>query len=236
MADQTTCAVSPTQTHDPQTTCQNLSTSGPFTVTTSDAGSTTAEDSSNPPTPASSDNTSDCAECDGSPTVPDLDPCQGETNEGPKEETKVDGCSESETKEQESGTGDGEDVEEGREEEVGKENTVHEDRIVAEKTEERVKMRMEERVEEKVEEKVEEEEDYEAQLQAENDRRARQEALDTVTSLLSKLVGFDKIKARFEELKYHVEHNKIVGINNPRQRFHAVFQGNPGTGKYLDLP
>jgi hypothetical protein len=110
-------------------------------------------------------------------------------------------------------------VEKGREEEVGGANEPQEQA----------------RAEGRVEEKVEEEENYEAQLQAENDRKARQEALDTVTSLLSKLVGFDKIKARFEELKYHVEHNKIVGINNPRQRFHAVFQGNPGTGKYLDI-
>ncbi|KAJ8115251.1 hypothetical protein ONZ43_g4711 [Nemania bipapillata] len=45
------------------------------------------------------------------------------------------------------------------------------------------------------------------------------------------LVGLEAVKAYFRELGTYIDHSKIVNVNFAYERFHAIFQGNPGTGK-----
>ncbi|KAL2270703.1 hypothetical protein VTJ83DRAFT_74 [Remersonia thermophila] len=58
---------------------------------------------------------------------------------------------------------------------------------------------------------------------------------DVVDSELAKLTGLDTVRKFFDDLKFNAERNKIVRANTKRDRYHAIFQGNPGTGKYQPL-
>lgn len=54
---------------------------------------------------------------------------------------------------------------------------------------------------------------------------------DKVMKKLRALVGVDDVKTQFEELRLYVQHSKVLNISTADDRFHALFQGNPGTGK-----
>ncbi|CZS74940.1 unnamed protein product [Fusarium graminearum] len=54
---------------------------------------------------------------------------------------------------------------------------------------------------------------------------------DKVMKKLGALVGVDDVKAQFEELRLYIQHSKSLNISLVDDRFHALFQGNPGTGK-----
>lgn len=60
--------------------------------------------------------------------------------------------------------------------------------------------------------------------------REQQTNLEELRADLSKLVGVDSIKERFEILGMNIENAMVLGLDNKRDRFHAVFQGNPGSG------
>ncbi|KAI0446545.1 P-loop containing nucleoside triphosphate hydrolase protein [Xylaria telfairii] len=55
--------------------------------------------------------------------------------------------------------------------------------------------------------------------------------LDKVTAELDTLVGLEAVKDYFRELGLYIDNSKIVGVDFVHERFHAIFQGNPGTGK-----
>ncbi|GAW20871.1 hypothetical protein ANO14919_103830 [Xylariales sp. No.14919] len=54
---------------------------------------------------------------------------------------------------------------------------------------------------------------------------------DTVIAELDSLVGLEAVKAYFNELGLYIDHSKILRVDFTQERFHAIFQGNPGTGK-----
>ncbi|KAJ2978133.1 hypothetical protein NUW58_g7590 [Xylaria curta] len=54
---------------------------------------------------------------------------------------------------------------------------------------------------------------------------------DTATAKLDRLVGLEAVKDYFRELGRYIDNSRIVGVNFAQERFHAIFQGNPGTGK-----
>jgi AAA+ superfamily predicted ATPase len=76
----------------------------------------------------------------------------------------------------------------------------------------------------------------ETQDKDERRKALQKQTLEIVNLELSKLVGLDPVKERFEALKDYVRHRDILGIESiPHERFHAIFQGNPGTGKCLAM-
>lgn len=56
------------------------------------------------------------------------------------------------------------------------------------------------------------------------------EALEVVAKL-DALVGLDDIKSHFRELGLYIHNSQVLGVEPTDERFHALFQGNPGTGK-----
>lgn len=66
-------------------------------------------------------------------------------------------------------------------------------------------------------------------------RRKRETPKDKVLAELNKLVGLKEVKEQFENIEGCVRICSLQGTNPRTERWHAVFQGNPGTGK-LDLP
>ncbi|KAI1362040.1 P-loop containing nucleoside triphosphate hydrolase protein [Xylaria arbuscula] len=54
---------------------------------------------------------------------------------------------------------------------------------------------------------------------------------DTVLAELDSLVGLEAVKDYFKELGLYIHHNKVLNVDFTQERFHAIFQGNPGTGK-----
>ncbi len=53
---------------------------------------------------------------------------------------------------------------------------------------------------------------------------------------LTNLIGLDAIKKNFEGLEKYVKYSKLTGVDIQQERFHAVFQGNPGTGESTFAP
>lgn len=56
------------------------------------------------------------------------------------------------------------------------------------------------------------------------------EALE-VMAKLDTLVGLDDVKSHFRELGLYIHNSQVLGVEPGDERFHALFQGNPGTGK-----
>lgn len=52
-----------------------------------------------------------------------------------------------------------------------------------------------------------------------------------VMEKLDTLVGVDDIKSQFRELGLYIHNSQVLGVESTDERFHALFQGNPGTGK-----
>ncbi|KAJ8128845.1 hypothetical protein O1611_g4788 [Lasiodiplodia mahajangana] len=52
-----------------------------------------------------------------------------------------------------------------------------------------------------------------------------------VIAELNKLVGLEAVKDYFKELGLYIDHSKRSKVDFTEERFHAIFQGNPGTGK-----
>jgi len=50
------------------------------------------------------------------------------------------------------------------------------------------------------------------------------------------LVALEKVKEQFLDVLSQVEISALQQADMKKQRFHAVFQGNPGTGKSNLLP
>ncbi|KAK0673404.1 P-loop containing nucleoside triphosphate hydrolase protein [Cercophora samala] len=48
---------------------------------------------------------------------------------------------------------------------------------------------------------------------------------------LDALVGLDDVKSQFRELGLYVHNGRVLELDSADDRFHALFQGNPGTGK-----
>ncbi|KAK1836439.1 P-loop containing nucleoside triphosphate hydrolase protein [Podospora conica] len=48
---------------------------------------------------------------------------------------------------------------------------------------------------------------------------------------LDALVGLDDVKSQFRELGLYVHNSRVLRLKSTDDRFHALFQGNPGTGK-----
>lgn len=55
--------------------------------------------------------------------------------------------------------------------------------------------------------------------------------LDEVMVDIAKMVGIDQVKQLFSALKSRVEVSQALGLNDKRERFHAVLLGNRGTGE-----
>lgn len=66
-------------------------------------------------------------------------------------------------------------------------------------------------------------------------RRKRETPKNKVLAELNKLVGLKEVKEQFENIEGCVRICSLQGTNPRTERWHAVFQGNPGTGK-LVLP
>ncbi|KAK4205525.1 P-loop containing nucleoside triphosphate hydrolase protein [Triangularia verruculosa] len=52
-----------------------------------------------------------------------------------------------------------------------------------------------------------------------------------VMAELDTLVGLDDVKSHFQELSLYIHNSQILNIKSGDERYHALFQGNPGTGK-----
>jgi DNA polymerase III delta prime subunit len=62
-------------------------------------------------------------------------------------------------------------------------------------------------------------------------RRKRETAKDKILAELNKLVGLKEVKEQFDNIESCVRICCLQGTNPRTERWHAVFQGNPGTGK-----
>ena len=62
--------------------------------------------------------------------------------------------------------------------------------------------------------------------------RKRDPGSKAMTQLMN-LTGLDAVKDHFEKIRRAVEINRLLGVDIRRERYHAVFQGNPGTGELL---
>ncbi len=69
----------------------------------------------------------------------------------------------------------------------------------------------------------------------ENEENQGSEARKLVEELKN-LIGLDTVKSGFEGLEKYVKYSKLTGVDIQQDRFHAVFQGNPGTGKSTFYP
>ncbi|KAJ3558595.1 hypothetical protein NPX13_g9675 [Xylaria arbuscula] len=58
---------------------------------------------------------------------------------------------------------------------------------------------------------------------------------DTVLAELDSLVGLEAVKDYFKELGLYIHHNKVLNVDFTQERFHAIFQGNPGTGQSIAI-
>jgi hypothetical protein len=61
---------------------------------------------------------------------------------------------------------------------------------------------------------------------------------DAVTAIdeIMALVGLKEVKEQVLAILKYVDVAKNQGVNLKKQRFHVVFQGNPGTGRQHSLP
>ncbi|KAL7968450.1 P-loop containing nucleoside triphosphate hydrolase protein [Trichoderma sp. SZMC 28014] len=64
-----------------------------------------------------------------------------------------------------------------------------------------------------------------------DNRRKRETPKSKVFAELNKLVGLKEVKEQFENIESCVRICSLQGTNPRTERWHAVFQGNPGTGK-----
>jgi hypothetical protein len=62
-------------------------------------------------------------------------------------------------------------------------------------------------------------------------RRKRETPKSKVLAELNKLVGLKEVKEQFDNIEGCVRICSLQGTNPRTERWHAVFQGNPGTGK-----
>ncbi|SPO04115.1 related to stage V sporulation protein K [Cephalotrichum gorgonifer] len=62
------------------------------------------------------------------------------------------------------------------------------------------------------------------------DKPFSDEALE-VMAKLDALMGLDDVKCRFRELGLDIHNGRVLGVDRVDERLHALFQGNPGTGK-----
>lgn len=83
------------------------------------------------------------------------------------------------------------------------------------------------------------EEELEKRFEEDRKRRSEQQQkllggqrkeLEEVRAKITKMVGIDPIKELFTTLKSRVEVRQALGLNDSREKFHALLQGNPGTG------
>ena len=65
-----------------------------------------------------------------------------------------------------------------------------------------------------------------------SDDSERQFSPVAVIESLMKLVALEEVKEQFLDIKSNVETCRLQKVRARKQRFHAVFQGNPGTGMY----
>lgn len=63
-------------------------------------------------------------------------------------------------------------------------------------------------------------------------RRKRETPKTKVLAELNKLVGLKEVKEQFDNIESCVRICSLQGTNPRTERWHAVFQGNPGTGKF----
>ena len=76
-----------------------------------------------------------------------------------------------------------------------------------------------------------EEEKQERKIKAEQERQEkRQKTLEEVQADLAKLVGIDPAKRHFKAIRAHVEHITVLGLDDKQEKYHVIFQGNPGLG------
>ncbi|KAL9480308.1 hypothetical protein ACSS6W_005094 [Trichoderma asperelloides] len=66
-------------------------------------------------------------------------------------------------------------------------------------------------------------------------RRKRETPKDKVLAELNKLVGLKEVKEQFENIEGCVRICSLQGTNPRTERWHAVFQGNPGTDEAYQL-
>jgi hypothetical protein len=64
-------------------------------------------------------------------------------------------------------------------------------------------------------------------------KRKRETPKSKVLAELNKLVGLKEVKEQFDNIEGCVRICSLQGTNPRTERWHAVFQGNPGTGKLL---
>lgn len=67
-------------------------------------------------------------------------------------------------------------------------------------------------------------------------RRKRETAKDKVLAELNGLVGLKEVKEQFNSIESCVRICCLQGTNPRTERWHAVFQGNPGTGNLQAFP
>ncbi|KAI0852336.1 P-loop containing nucleoside triphosphate hydrolase protein [Daldinia vernicosa] len=62
-------------------------------------------------------------------------------------------------------------------------------------------------------------------------RTKEQRLKDKVIGQLMGLIGLDTVKDNFKAIEDEIALNRRLGVNMKQGQFHAIFQGNPGTGK-----
>lgn len=64
-----------------------------------------------------------------------------------------------------------------------------------------------------------------------SDDSEKRPSSDEVMATLGNLIGLDDVKSHFRELGLYIHNSQVLQLNPADERFHALFQGNPGTGK-----